>query len=118
MHAANRSRPAEAAAFGQALDAALKLLSEDHAAHRADGFGLHDPEIRLLRPGSFEWWIAQPGHLGGQNKVPRVIAGPDSLTSPLAGDWRSRIFPKVALMRRYIVQGAAGRPSSRYPARA
>ena len=71
--------PAGAEAFGQALDAALKRLNEDYAAHRGDGFGLRDPDIRLLPSGSFARWMERRGKLGGQNKVPRVVAGPEAL---------------------------------------
>ncbi len=66
---------ADRAAFARALDAALARLNEDYAAHRAGGFGLRDPDVRLLAPGSFARWMAARGKLGGQNKVPRVVNG-------------------------------------------
>jgi hypothetical protein len=66
--------PADATAFGRALDAALARLNEDYAAHRGGGFGLRDPDVRLLAPGAFARWMAARGKLGGQNKVPRVVA--------------------------------------------
>ncbi len=65
--------PADAAAFAGALDAALARQNEDYAAHRAGGFGLRDPDVRLLPPGAFARWMAARGKLGGQNKVPRVL---------------------------------------------
>jgi GH3 auxin-responsive promoter len=78
-------RPADAVAFGQALDEALAHVNLDYAAHRAEDFGLRRPEIRLLGPGSFARWMQQRGKLGAQNKVPRVVAGPEALSGLLAG---------------------------------
>jgi hypothetical protein len=77
--------PAEAGPFGSALDAALKRVNADYAAHRSDDFGLRPPDVRLLAAGSFARWMEQQGKLGGQHKVPRVVAGPDRLASLLAG---------------------------------
>ena len=74
---------AEPDQFGRALDAALKRVNADYAAHRADDFGLRQPDIRLLAPGSFARWMQRRGKLGAQNKVPRVVAGPESLASLL-----------------------------------
>ena len=65
-----------AAAFGAALDAALMRLNADYAAHRQGSFGLRDPEILLVPPGTFAAWMRARGKLGGQNKVPRVITDP------------------------------------------
>jgi len=77
--------PAEAGPFGSALDAALKRVNADYAAHRSDDFGLRPPDVRLLAAGSFARWMEQQGKLGGQHKVPRVVAGPERLASLLAG---------------------------------
>ena len=63
-----------AAAFGAALDAALLRANADYAAHRQGGFGLRDPRVVLVAPGTFASWMRARGKLGGQNKVPRVIA--------------------------------------------
>ncbi|MBN9507620.1 MAG: GH3 auxin-responsive promoter family protein, partial [Alphaproteobacteria bacterium] len=63
-----------AAAFAAALDAELAEQNADYAAHRAGGFGLRPPQVTLARPGTFEAWMRARGKLGGQNKVPRVIA--------------------------------------------
>ncbi len=70
---------ADAARFTEALDAALRHRNDDYAAHRGDGYGLRDPDVRLLAPGSFARWMEARGRLGGQNKVPRVVAGPEAL---------------------------------------
>jgi hypothetical protein len=75
---------ADAPAFAQALDAALKRANDDYAAHRADGFGLRPPDVRLLPAGSFARWMERRGKLGGQNKVPRVVASAQSLEPLLA----------------------------------
>jgi hypothetical protein len=81
--------PADTAAFAAALDAALKRLNEDYAAHREAGFGLRDPVVRLLAPGSFARWMAGRGKLGAQNKVPRVVASLDKLAGLFASDQSS-----------------------------
>lgn len=78
--------PADAAQFALPLDAALKRLNEDYAAHRAAGFGLRDPVVQLLPPASFARWMAKRGKLGAQNKVPRVVASLDMLAKLIAGD--------------------------------
>jgi hypothetical protein len=62
--------------FAAALDAELARQNADYAAHRAGGFGLRDPEVILAPPGAFSAWLHARGKLGGQNKVPRVIADP------------------------------------------
>lgn len=70
--------PADAQAFGHALDAALTRLNADYASHRGSSFGLRAPDIRLLPQGRFTRWMEQRGKLGGQNKVPRVVVGPQA----------------------------------------
>ncbi len=71
------SVPAERAQnFGAALDAALARLNADYAAHRHGGYGMRDPRIVLVPPGTFAAWMRARGKLGGQNKVPRVISDP------------------------------------------
>jgi hypothetical protein len=68
--------PTDPEAFAGALDSVLARLNADYAAHRAGGFGLRPPRIVLVRPGTFAAWMRERGRLGGQNKVPRVIADP------------------------------------------
>jgi hypothetical protein len=58
-----------------ALDAALMAANEDYEAHRQGG-QMAPPEVVPLRPGAFEAWMRSTGRIGGQNKVPRVIADP------------------------------------------
>ncbi len=70
---------ADGVAFGRAVDAALARQNDDYAAHRGGGFGMKDPDIRLLPPGRFLRWMAERGKLGGQNKVPRVVGSADAL---------------------------------------
>jgi hypothetical protein len=57
------------------LDAILSDLNEDYAAHRRGG-QLLPPEIVGVPPGRFTGWMRAQGKLGGQHKVPRVIADP------------------------------------------
>lgn len=77
-----------APAFAQALDAALARQNADYAAHRGGGFGLRPPRVALVPPGTFAAWMRARKKLGGQNKVPRVIADPALLADlrRFAGD--------------------------------
>jgi hypothetical protein len=70
--------------FARALDAALLRGNADYAAHRSGGYGLRDPQVLLLPHGGFADWMRARGKLGGQNKVPRVIADP-ALLADLRG---------------------------------
>ncbi len=69
--------PAETERFLRTVDDVLSRRNEDYRAHRSGGFGLDPPRLRALPPGSFEAWMKSRGQLGGQHKVPRVIANPD-----------------------------------------
>ena len=66
---------AAAAVLAEDLDAALQRANDDYAAHRR-GAQLEPPEVVLLPPGAFARWMRAQGKLGGQHKVPRVIADP------------------------------------------
>jgi len=57
------------------LDAALADANADYAAHRQGG-QLSAPAVAILPPGAFARWMRAEGKLGGQHKVPRVIADP------------------------------------------
>jgi hypothetical protein len=59
--------------FGKEIDRRLKDRNEDYAGHRAEGFGLRDPEILVVPRGTFAAWMKHRGKLGGQHKVPRVL---------------------------------------------
>lgn len=72
-----------AAVLATALDAALRAENDDYAAHR-DGAQLDSPEVVLLPPGAFAAWMRSQGKLGGQHKVPRVIADPDRFAAMAA----------------------------------
>jgi GH3 auxin-responsive promoter len=61
------------AAFAGALDAALSEQNADYATHRQM---MRPPEVVAVPPGGFAEWMRHRGRLGGQNKVPRVIADP------------------------------------------
>lgn len=70
-------------AFAGALDMALARLNADYAAHRQGDYGLRPPRVVLAPPGSFAAWMHARGRMGGQNKVPRVIADPALLANLL-----------------------------------
>ncbi len=67
-----------------ALDARLCALNEDYAVHRQGG-QLALPLVTLLPPGRFRDWMREQGKLGGQHKVPRVIADPERFAQAAAG---------------------------------
>jgi GH3 auxin-responsive promoter len=69
----------EVARFAEALDRDLIERNLDYEAHRAGGFGMRPPEVRMMRPGGFAEWMRRRGKLGSQNKVPRVVTDPDLL---------------------------------------
>jgi hypothetical protein len=64
------------AKFAAVLDATFMRGNADYEAHRQGGFGMRDPRVVLVQPGRFAAWMQARGKLGGQNKVPRVIADP------------------------------------------
>ncbi len=61
------------AVFGQALDSRLCTLNEDYKEHRAGDYGLRQPVVEAISPGTFAAWMKSRGQLGGQHKVPRII---------------------------------------------
>lgn len=63
-------------AFALALDARLCHDNDDYRAHRSGGFGLDAPEVLRVPHGTFAAWMRGRGQLGGQHKVPRVVADP------------------------------------------
>jgi GH3 auxin-responsive promoter len=67
--------PDTTAALAEDLDAALQRANNDYAAHRR-GAQLAPPEVVVVPPGAFAAWMRSQGKLGGQHKVPRVIADP------------------------------------------
>ena len=60
--------------FGDTIDTVLSRRNDDYRAHRSGGFGLEPPQILAVKTGTFEGWMKSRGQLGGQHKVPRVIA--------------------------------------------
>jgi hypothetical protein len=61
-------------AFLDTIDQELCSLNEDYDGHRAKGFGLNPPKLRLVPPGTFVSWMKSRGKYGGQHKVPRLIS--------------------------------------------
>jgi len=75
-----------------ALDAALRATNDDYTSHR-DGAQLAPPKVVVLREGAFDAWMRAEGKIGGQHKVPRVIADPDrfaAMAAVLSGPGRGR----------------------------
>ncbi|MGD9536484.1 MAG: GH3 auxin-responsive promoter family protein [Alphaproteobacteria bacterium] len=62
------------ATFIRLVDERLAALNDDYRAHRAEGFALAAPKLRVVPPGFFADWMKSRGRLGGQNKVPRMIS--------------------------------------------
>ena len=60
--------------FAKVLDDTLSRSNDDYRAHRSGGFGLRPPEVIAVQHGTFAAWMKQRGQLGGQHKVPRIIA--------------------------------------------
>jgi hypothetical protein len=88
LESAAPSPPGAAAGLAARLDAVLRAANDDYRAHR-DGRQLGAPEVVLLPPGAFAGWMRAEGRLGGQNKVPRVVADPErfeAMSRSLAGD--------------------------------
>ncbi|MDR3527764.1 MAG: GH3 auxin-responsive promoter family protein [Rhizomicrobium sp.] len=73
--------PEKAELFAQTIDAALCARNVDYAEHRKGGFGMGQPQVRFVRSGGFVAWMKARGKLGGQNKVPRVIADADAFAA-------------------------------------
>ena len=67
--------------FLDAIDTVLSRRNDDYRAHRSGGFGLDPPQLRAVPRGTFEAWMKSRGQLGGQHKVPRIIANPGLFNS-------------------------------------
>lgn len=81
--------PADLAAFAQRFDATLQAGSLDYRERRAADVGLLAPELVAVPPGFFAAWMKRRGRLGGQNKVPRVLADEAMLTDLLRSERES-----------------------------
>lgn len=68
---------AETQQFAAAIDRDLMRRNLDYRDHRAGGFGMQAPQVRVLPQGGFAEWMRRRGRLGSQNKVPRVVADPE-----------------------------------------
>jgi hypothetical protein len=60
--------------FRAAIDDRLIALNEDYQRRRTKSLGMRAPEIVVVKPGSFGAWMKSRGKLGGQHKVPRLMA--------------------------------------------
>jgi hypothetical protein len=72
------------AKLARAIDDDLKVRNDDYRMHRGGDAGMAPPRVRLVPPGTFADWMRAQGRLGGQNKVPRVLANPDRFNEFLA----------------------------------
>ena len=70
---------ADPAAFARTIERVLAAGNDDYASHRAGGAGLRPTEVRFVPRGRFNDWMRSRGKLGGQHKVPRVLACRDDL---------------------------------------
>lgn len=61
------------------IDRRIAEGNEDYAAHRRHGFGVGEPAVVLVPPGTFLHWMRVRGRFGGQNKVPRVLGAADAV---------------------------------------
>lgn len=66
-------------AFASILDEELKKINSDYDAKRSAGLILESPKVTFVPPGTFHKWLASEGRLGGQNKVPRIMANNERL---------------------------------------
>ncbi|HXJ00227.1 MAG TPA: GH3 auxin-responsive promoter family protein [Micropepsaceae bacterium] len=67
--------------FLATIDTVLSLRNDDYRVHRSGGFGLDPPRLLSVKRGTFEAWMKSRGQLGGQHKVPRVIANAELFQS-------------------------------------
>jgi hypothetical protein len=70
--------------FADVIDRELSKLNRDYAEHRQGDMGMRPPEVRSAPVGAFARWMKARGKLGGQNKVPRVIADPAAFVRVVA----------------------------------
>lgn len=67
--------------IAEAIDRKLLSLNDDYADHRAPGCGVLEPEVFLLKHGSFAAWMESRGRLGDQFKVPKIMSDPEFFKS-------------------------------------
>lgn len=65
------------ALFSETLDQRLSELNADYQSLRSGDYSLRPPMVRAVPPGTFIGWMKSRGQLGGQHKVPRIIADQD-----------------------------------------
>ena len=64
--------PKDLQRFTQELDTALKSLNSDYEAKRHKDIALREPQVHIMKKGTFNAWLKHKGKLGGQHKVPRL----------------------------------------------
>ena len=56
----------------QSIDDELKKINIDYCAKRKNNSPIGEPEIAVVKKGTFYKWMEKRGKLGGQHKVPRI----------------------------------------------
>ncbi len=64
--------PSDLTLFTYCLDNALKSLNSDYETKRYLNLILKQPEISIVKKGTFYEWLKSKNKLGGQNKIPRL----------------------------------------------
>jgi hypothetical protein len=67
-----KKEPSALSEFTAVLDKTLRSINSDYDAKRAHDLALLQPEISVVKEGTFYNWMKKRGKLGGQNKVPRL----------------------------------------------
>jgi hypothetical protein len=66
-------RPCLHAPLAASIDEILQQGNDDYRAHRQSDAQLLAPLVVLVSEAAVEHWMRATGHLGGQNKLPRVL---------------------------------------------
>lgn len=59
------------------IDQILCETNDDYRAHREGDFGMAEPCVTIVPPGTFHNYMKSIGKFGGQHKVPRVVPDED-----------------------------------------
>lgn len=70
--------PDQADAFADILDKQLADINGDYQVKRSGSLLLQKPDIKILAEGAVYRWFAGRGKLGGQHKLPRVMAAEEA----------------------------------------
>lgn len=65
-------KPENMEAFTKILDETLQQLNSDYEAKRYKSMVISNPEVKIVKSGTFYRWLKDKNKLGGQHKVPRL----------------------------------------------